>query len=70
MKNIIIRMDDFGSAKASNKAILEIESLGHIGNIMPGNMVYHTEEWFVTPCNCKPSLNEDEIDEAMKKTFG
>lgn len=54
----------------TNKAILEIESLGHIGNIMPGNTVYHTEEWFVTPCDCKPSLNEDEIDNAMKKIFG
>lgn len=63
---------DFGVSSEiyTNKAILEIESLGHIGNILPGNTVHHAEEWFVTPCDVKPSLNEEEIDAAMKKVFG
>ncbi len=54
----------------TNKAILEIESLGHIGNILPGKTVTHTEVWSVVPCDVKPTLNEDEIDRAMKKAFG
>ncbi|MBR5322948.1 MAG: hypothetical protein IKU48_05330 [Clostridia bacterium] len=54
----------------TNKDILEIESLGHIGDILPGNTVVHTEVWSVVPCDVKPTLNEDEIDKAMKKVFG
>jgi len=63
---------DFGVSSEiyTNKAILEIESLGHIGNILPGSTVHHIEEWFVTPCDVKPGLNEDEIDAAMTKVFG
>lgn len=54
----------------TNKAILEIESLGHIGNILPGASVTHEEVWSVYECDIKPALNEDEIDAAMKKVFG
>ena len=54
----------------TNKAILEIESLGHIGNILPGQTVSHTETWQVVPCDFKPTLNEDEIEKAMEKAFG
>lgn len=63
---------DFGVSSEiyTNKAILEIESLGHIGNILPGKTVFHTETWTVCPCNLKPGLNEEEIDRAMKKVFG
>ena len=63
---------DFGISSEiyTNKAILEIETLGHIGNILPGSFVHHTETWFVAPCDVKPGLNEDEIDAAMKKVFG
>lgn len=63
---------DFGISSEiyTNKAILEIETLGHIGNILPGNTVHHTEIWTVTLCDEKPGLNEEEIDRAMKKAFG
>ena len=63
---------DFGISSEiyTNKAILEIETLGHIGNILPGSTVHHVEEWFVTPCDVKPCLNEVEIDSAMTKVFG
>ncbi len=54
----------------TNKAILEIETLGHIGDILPGNAVTHTEVWSAVPCDIKPTLNEEEIDKAMKKAFG
>ncbi len=53
----------------TNKAILEIETLGHIGNILPGETVTHREVWGVVPCDLKPALNEKEIDEAMTKVF-
>ncbi len=54
----------------TNKAILEIESLGHLCDILPGNTISHRETWSVVPCDIKPTLNEDEIDKAMAKAFG
>ncbi len=54
----------------TNKAILEIETLGHIGNILPGQTVSHRETWQAVPCELKPTLNEEEIEMAMQKAFG
>lgn len=54
----------------TNKAILEIETLGHIGNIAPDETVTHREVWSVVPCDEKPALEEESIDKAMKKIFG
>ena len=54
----------------TNKAILEIETLGHIGDILPGNTVTHREIWDAVECDVKPGLNEKEIALAMEKAFG
>lgn len=54
----------------TNKAILEIETLGHIGDILPGNTVSHREIWNAVACEIKPGLNEKEIAVAMEKAFG
>ncbi len=58
---------DFGVSSEiyTNSDILEVETLGHIGDIKKGETVTHTEVWTVAPCECKPNLNEKEIGKAL-----
>lgn len=54
----------------TNKAILEIESLGRLENIGAGETITHREVWSAVKCDYKPSLNEQSIGFAMEKAFG
>jgi len=60
---------DFGVSSEiyTNQDILEVETLGHIGEIKKGETVTHTEVWTVAPCDVKPSLCEKEIADALAK---
>ncbi|MBE6671156.1 MAG: hypothetical protein E7593_03025 [Ruminococcaceae bacterium] len=54
----------------TNRKILEIESLGHLHDVEPEGTISHREVWEVVPCEFKPTLNEAEIDKAMKSVWG
>ena len=54
----------------TNKNILEIESIGHLEDILPGNTISHREVYSAVVCDMKPTLNEEEIAKALEKAFG
>lgn len=54
----------------TNKAILEIETIGHLADMLPNSTIMHREVWNVVPCDIKPTLDEKQIDLAMEKAFG
>lgn len=60
---------DFGVSSEiyTNQDILEVETLGHIGDIAKGETITHTEVWTVVPSEIKPALNEKEIADALSK---
>jgi len=51
----------------TNNAILELETLGHISDVLPGETVSHTEVWTVAAAPEMPEDNEDSIRSAMNK---
>lgn len=50
----------------TNERIIELETLGKLKDIKSGETITHTEKWFVSKCDFKPSLDEREIAKAFE----
>ena len=51
----------------TNKSFLEMESLGELKTVAPGETICHSEYWSLTKGDAPKSFDDEEIDELVKK---